>query len=43
MILRNGLAAQDSLTSWDFNMLELDEATGNHALSCYAFFVWQVC
>ncbi|KAK9808264.1 hypothetical protein WJX73_004602 [Symbiochloris irregularis] len=32
---------QESLSSWDFNMQELDEATGNHALSCYAFFVWQ--
>ena len=24
-------------------MLELDEATDNHALSTYAFFVWKVC
>ena len=23
-------------------MMDLDEATDNHALSCYAFFVWQV-
>ena len=36
------LNMQEAQRSWTFNMFELDEATDHHALSCYAYFCWQV-
>lgn len=42
MHLMNGLMQQEAASSWEFDMMSLDVATGGHALSCFGFWLLQV-